>query len=90
MYEKRLLDKVLKEYTQDLPAILLEGAKAVGKTETCSQLAKTKYSMDNLAQRELLHNNPEIILKKEKPVLIDEWQLKSLLITCKRRRFNNH
>lgn len=75
MYEKRLLDKVLKEYTQDLPAILLEGAKAVGKTETCSQLAKTKYSMDNLAQRELLHNNPEIILKKEKPVLIDEWQL---------------
>lgn len=48
MYEKRLLDKALKEYTQNLSAILLEGTKAVGKTETCLQLAKTKYSMDNL------------------------------------------
>lgn len=31
MYEKRLLDKVLKEYTQDLPTILLEGTRVFGK-----------------------------------------------------------
>lgn len=89
MYERRLLDKVLKEYNQDLPAILLEGAKAVGKTETCLQLAKTKYSMDNLAQRELLHNNPEIILEKEKPVLIDEWQLEPELWSFVRHAVDN-
>lgn len=54
---------------------MLEGAKAVGKTETCKQLASTEYRMDNAAQRELLQNNPEIILQNSKPVLIDEWQL---------------
>lgn len=75
MYEKRLIDSILKEYVDELPAILLEGAKAVGKTETCKQLASTKYSMDNAAQRELLQNNPDIILQNSKPVLIDEWQL---------------
>ena len=75
MYEKRLIDSILKEYVDELPAILLEGAKAVGKTETCKQLASTEYRMDNAAQRELLQNNPEIILQNAKPVLIDEWQL---------------
>lgn len=75
MYEKRLIDSILKEYVDDLPAILLEGAKAVGKTETCKQLASTEYRMDNAAQRELLQNNPDIILQNSKPVLIDEWQL---------------
>ena len=75
MYEKRLIDSILKEYVDELPAILLEGAKAVGKTETCKQLASTEYRMDNAAQRELLQNNPEIILQNSKPVLIDEWQL---------------
>ena len=29
MYEKRLIDSILKEYVDELPAILLEGAKAV-------------------------------------------------------------
>ena len=75
MYETRLIDSILKEYVDELPAILLEGAKAVGKTETCKQLASTEYRMDNAAQRELLQNNPEIILQNSKPVLIDEWQL---------------
>lgn len=75
MYEKRLIDSILKEYVDELSAILLEGAKAVGKTETCKQLASTEYRMDNAAQRELLQNNPEIILQNSKPVLIDEWQL---------------
>lgn len=75
MYEKRLIDSILKEYVDELPAILLEGAKTVGKTETCKQLASTEYRMDNAAQRELLQNNPDIILQNAKPVLIDEWQL---------------
>ena len=79
MYEKRLIDSILKEYVDELPAILLEGAKAVGKTETCKQLASTEYRMDNAAQRELLQNNPEIILQNSKPVLIDEWQLATSL-----------
>lgn len=89
MYEKRLLDKLLKEYITELPAVLLEGAKAVGKTETCMRLAKTEYSMDNISERELIRNNPDIILKKDKPVLIDEWQLEPSLWSYVRHAVDN-
>lgn len=75
MYEKRIIDKTLKEYFQELPVILVEGAKAVGKTETCSQLAKTIFTLDNEATRQLLVADPEQILRSEKPLLLDEWHL---------------
>lgn len=71
MYEKRIIDKTLKEYFQELPVILVEGAKAVGKTETCSQLAKTIFTLDNEATRQLLVADPEQILRSEKPLLLD-------------------
>ncbi|WP_263863068.1 hypothetical protein [Lentilactobacillus buchneri] len=35
VYEKRIIDEPLKRNLMELPAILVEGAKAVGKTETC-------------------------------------------------------
>ena len=75
MYEKRIIDESLKSYFEDLPAILIEGAKAVGKTETCSHLAKTVFSLDNEATRMLLKGDPEIILREEHPIVLDEWQL---------------
>lgn len=75
MYEKRIIDEPLQEYFEFLPAILIEGAKAVGKTETCSQIAKTIYSLDNETTRLILIGNPETILTDEHPVLLDEWQL---------------
>ncbi|RVU70885.1 MULTISPECIES: ATP-binding protein [Lactobacillus] len=74
-YEKRIIDQPLAENLQELPAILIEGAKAVGKTETASRLAKTMMSLDNPQIKMLLRNNPEAILSAKKPVLIDEWQL---------------
>ncbi|BDR56840.1 ATP-binding protein [Xylocopilactobacillus apis] len=74
-YQKRIIDQLLKRNLEELPAILIEGAKAVGKTETCLQLAKTVYDLDNESIRLLLKNSPEIILNNEIPVLIDEWQL---------------
>jgi predicted AAA+ superfamily ATPase len=75
MYTKRIIDSVLKEYLTELPAILIEGAKAVGKTMTCSHLSKTVFSLDNSPTRLLLTSAPETILNSDPPVLIDEWQL---------------
>ncbi|MFT8616911.1 MAG: AAA family ATPase [Lentilactobacillus hilgardii] len=65
----------MKRDLQELPAILVEGAKAVGKTETCTQIAQTVYNLDNEATRLMLKGAPDTILRGQKPVLLDEWQL---------------
>lgn len=73
-YQKRLIDNVIQEDLSELPAILIEGAKAVGKTATCTKMVKTVFSLDNDVERQLLKANPSVILNSPKPVLIDEWQ----------------
>ena len=70
-YESRIIDQPLKENLKELPAILIEGAKAVGKTATASRLAKTVMSLDNPQVKMLLRNNPAAILQAKRPVLIE-------------------
>lgn len=60
-YEPRIIDQPLAEDFKELPAILIEGANAVGKTATASRLAKTIMSLDNPQVKMLLRNNPEAI-----------------------------
>lgn len=57
-----------------LPAIALEGAKAVGKTATAMQRAATTHELDDLDQRVLAEADPARLLADPYPVLIDEWQ----------------
>lgn len=45
-YERRLIDDSLDELFAQLPAILLDGPKAVGKTRTASQRAATIKRLD--------------------------------------------
>ena len=73
-YNQRHIDHLLKQDLTDLPAILIEGAKGVGKTETAKQFAKQVYNLDNDIERQLIKGNPIILLQGERPVLIDEWQ----------------
>ncbi|MDR1473686.1 MAG: DUF4143 domain-containing protein [Lactobacillales bacterium] len=81
MYEKRLIDSILKKYVESSPAILVEGAKAVGKTSTCSNLANTTYSLDKKGTLEILSNSPEMIFNDRPPILLDEWQFSPELWT---------
>ena len=73
-YQKRLIEQLLLKFIPLAPVILVEGAKAVGKTETCKKLSKTIYNLDKENQRQLLSLEPEIIQNDAPPVLIDEWQ----------------
>jgi len=73
-YITRLADSLLEKYIKGLPAIAIEGPKAVGKTETASRYANTIFSLDNERVRESLTAEPEQINTTEPPVLIDEWQ----------------
>jgi predicted AAA+ superfamily ATPase len=74
-YRRRIVDDLLDELFPHLAAIALEGAKAVGKTATASQRAKTILSLDDPRQREALAANPGYVTQVPSPVLIDEWQL---------------
>ncbi len=57
-----------------LPAIALEGPKAVGKTATALERAATVHELDDPDQRAVAEADPDRLLAATPPVLIDEWQ----------------
>lgn len=74
LYKKRIVDDVLDSLMPQLPAILLDGPKAVGKTSTATQWARTIKRLDRSDERSLAAANPDWITQGEKPILLDEWQ----------------
>ncbi len=73
-YLPRVVDAELAEYLQDLPAIVIQGLKGVGKTVTAEQMASTSYALDLEAVGQLLMADPTLIESAARPVLLDEWQ----------------
>jgi len=73
-YIPRVVDRELDELLPQLPAIALEGPKAVGKTETARRRARTIHQLDDPAQRAIAEADPERVLSGTPPLLIDEWQ----------------
>jgi predicted AAA+ superfamily ATPase len=73
-YRRRVVDDELDALLGNLAAISIEGAKAVGKTATASQRARTVYELDEPNQRSLAEADLDRLLEGERPVLIDEWQ----------------
>ena len=73
-YLPRIVDLELDELLDGLPAISIEGPRAVGKTETALRRAATVYRLDDLAQAEILRGEPERLVSGDPPILIDEWQ----------------
>ncbi len=73
-YRRRIVDDELDELFAGLPAIAIEGPKAVGKTATALRRAATVYRLDDEAERSIAQADPSRLLEGERPVLIDEWQ----------------
>lgn len=57
-----------------LPALSIEGPKAVGKTATGLRRARTIHRLDDPAQASLAAAEPRRLVTGEPPILIDEWQ----------------
>ncbi len=58
------------------PAVVIEGARGVGKTTLAQQVAPTTFDLSNARDRATLSTSAETTLSAAvKPVLIDEWQL---------------
>ena len=73
-YARRILDDELDELLTGLSAVAIEGPKAVGKTATASERARTVHQMDDPAQRQVALADPARLLIGKPPILIDEWQ----------------
>jgi hypothetical protein len=75
-YVSRIADSELQKRLGAAGAVLVEGAKACGKTETARQVANSEVLLDvDRAARDAAELNPGLILQGETPRLIDEWQL---------------
>ncbi|HEX9887064.1 MAG TPA: DUF4143 domain-containing protein [Longimicrobiales bacterium] len=73
-YVRRVIDDELDILLRELPAVAIEGPKAVGKTETAVQRARTVRRFDDPQQAELARADPTRATSGAPPVLLDEWQ----------------
>ncbi len=73
-YVRRVVDAELDDLLTGLPAISIEGPKAVGKTATARRRAETVFRLDDPATLEVVRADPGRLVDGAQPVLIDEWQ----------------
>ena len=75
-YVPRIADSELEKRLKSAGAVLVEGAKACGKTETARQVANSEVLLDiDRDARDAAELNPGLVLEGDVPRLIDEWQL---------------
>lgn len=77
-YIPRLIDKEIKENLEIFGAISIEGPKWCGKTWTAlnhsNSVTYLNNTADNFREKHLAEMDVNLILDKDKPELIDEWQ----------------
>ena len=73
-YVRRIIDRELDELFGQIPAIAIDGPKAVGKTTTAEQRVLSLLRLDSKANLEAVHADPGLLLKRARPLLVDEWQ----------------
>jgi predicted AAA+ superfamily ATPase len=73
-YLPRVVDLELDDLLGELPALAVDGAKGVGKTETASRLADLVIELDDPARLELLRADMSWLDSVQGTVLVDEWQ----------------
>lgn len=73
-YLPRIIDLELDDLFPELPAIALDGTKGVGKTATASARAASIARLDIAGPRDVVLADPQSILTRPRPLLIDEWQ----------------
>ena len=75
-YRPRIVDAELIASLYVAGAVLIEGPRACGKTETARRAARSEVLLDLDAQaRALAAIDPGLLLEGDTPRLIDEWQI---------------
>jgi len=78
-YKQRIADQLLADKLEAMGAVLIEGAKACGKTTTAKQQAGSVLHMDDPMRKkqniQMVTTNVKMLLNGSTPRLIDEWQI---------------
>lgn len=76
LYIRRLVDPLITEYLAGLPAIMLVGPRATGKTTTAIRSGSSLLRLDRASGADAVRADPDTALSAyDEPVVIDEWQL---------------
>lgn len=82
-YIPRLVDSELKKALSRSGAVLVRGPKWCGKTSTCEQIAASALKMRDpnmyASNMEAAAVRPSLLLRGNRPRLIDEWQVAPVL-----------
>ncbi len=74
-YVRRIADHTVPDLLRTLPAVLIVGPRATGKTTTARRYAKSVARLDRPAEAAAFAADPDAALRSfEEPVLLDEWQ----------------
>lgn len=75
-YRERLIDREVETALSALGAVVVEGPKACGKTETSRQQAASEVLLDvDVEAKRVAELDPRLVLDGARPRLLDEWQV---------------
>lgn len=89
-YARRIVDSELDALLPELPAILIDGPKAVGKTATASRRCATIRRLDDPHVAEIVSADPRRLALDPPPVLLDEWHRVPQVWDTVRRLVDEH
>jgi predicted AAA+ superfamily ATPase len=82
-YISRISDKLIESLLESTGAVLVEGPKWCGKTQSSLQIAKSTIYMqdpdEGPAYMAMADTKPSLLLEGNTPLLIDEWQMAPVL-----------
>ncbi|MGO1543156.1 MAG: ATP-binding protein [Gulosibacter sp.] len=84
-YRPRVIDRVLQHSLEAAGAVVIEGARASGKTMTALNAAHSYEFLDAPEIQQLLQVAPRSLLEGTRPRLLDEWQIAPELWNLVRR-----
>lgn len=85
-YRPRLVDPLLDELLAELPALMMVGARATGKTTSAEIRAASIVRLDRPAEAVAFTADPDAALRDlAAPVLLDEWQAVPALLGAVKR-----
>lgn len=85
VYRPRVIDSALRRALAASGAVVVEGARASGKTTTALHAAASYVFVDDPEVQRLLDVAPRSLLEGEAPRLLDEWQVAPELWNLVRR-----
>jgi predicted AAA+ superfamily ATPase len=89
-YLQRVADGELTARMASAGAVLIEGPKACGKTETARRIATSEFRLDvDGGARALISAAPEVLFASKTPILFDEWQIEPKLWNLVRREVDD-